>query len=345
MADKSNRPIQMRDGQARLPSFSLAERDRRYGRIRELMRQRGLDCLLAPPAEPYEPQANSRYLTQVGGLQGGAWAILPIEGEATAILGTEREHAMWQANLEWPTDLRWGTGSELVPERLRELGLGHARIGVSGLVDQYRRPEGVIPFTTWNAITRALPEARFEPASDLFEQARVVKGPEEVAVVQAIVQANDATLARMAEVARPGIDEATVWLEMARVLMEHTYDYPARLSLGSGRRPSNASNSMALPIVMEDGGVLSQEVDARLQGYRAQCCHSILVGSRNAEAYREAMGIAIDAFQQLLGLPAATGVGQAGAQRGRGAGHVRAGCRSARGQGRWRVLSHRRPGR
>lgn len=293
-------PFQVLDGRPALPGFSIAERDRRYARVRELMRQHGLDCLIAPPAEPYEPQASSRYLTQIGGLQGGAWAILPLEGEATAIVSSEREQVMWRANLRWPADLRWGEGSRLVPERLRELGLADARIGVTGLVGQYHRAEGVIPFTTWSKLTAALPGARFEPADEVLNLARVVKGAEEIAVIRAIVEANEAAIARMAEVARPGVSEATVWLEMAKVLMSATYDYPARLSLGANGRPANASNTMALPIVLEDGGVLSQEIDARLQGYRAQCNHSILVGSLNADAYREAMQVAIETFLHLV---------------------------------------------
>ena len=52
---------------------------------------------------------------------------------------------------------------------------------------------------------------------------------------------------------------------------------------------------------IEDGSIVSQEIDARLQGYRAQCNHSILVGSRGAEAYRASMRAAVEVFQHLLG--------------------------------------------
>jgi len=70
------------------------------------MSQRDLDCLLAPAADVGEPQANSRYLCQIGGVQGGAWVIFPASGEATAIVASEREQRMWAANLVWPEDLR-----------------------------------------------------------------------------------------------------------------------------------------------------------------------------------------------------------------------------------------------
>src|SRR5947209_17354191 len=107
-------PFAVRDGRRVLPSFSPAERDRRYAGVRARMREAGIDCLIAAPGEPFEPQASSRYLTQIGGLQGAAWAVLPLDGEATAILSSEREHRMWSGHLEWPTDLRWGSQVDLL---------------------------------------------------------------------------------------------------------------------------------------------------------------------------------------------------------------------------------------
>src|SRR3990172_7341623 len=152
-------------GKRVLASFSLAERDRRYAQVRRLMAERNLDCLLAPAADVGEPQANSRYLCQIGGVQGGAWVVFPASGEGTAILSSARELRMWVANLIWPRDIRWGVASELVPARIKELGLERGRIGVTGLVDQYQRPEGVIPFESWRRITAALPNAAFVSAN------------------------------------------------------------------------------------------------------------------------------------------------------------------------------------
>jgi Xaa-Pro dipeptidase len=288
------------NGKRALPSFSLGERDRRYDRVRRLMARQNLDCLLAPAAEVGEPQANSRYLCQIGGVQGGAWVVFPAAGEVTAIVSSERERRMWAAHLAWPQDIRWGNFSDLVPQRLKELNLTKSHIGVTGLSQQYRAPEGTIPFETWRLITAALPQATFIPANDVLEFARIVKGPEEIAVIQRITDANEAAIARMMEIARPGVEEGELWIELAKVLISHTADYPARLSFGSKNRTANASNTMGLPIATEDGGVLSQEIDARLQGYRAQCNHSILVGSKNAETYREAMNIAIECFRGIV---------------------------------------------
>ena len=286
-------------GRRVLPSFSLAEQQRRYDRVRELMQSEGLDCILAPGGDGSEPQAPSRYLCQVGGTQGGAWVVFPASGEPLAVLNSERHLRLWADNLRWPTEMVWGEASELVPDRVKELGLERARIGVAGMTS-VRRAEGVIPHETWSRITRALPGASFVSAEEVLDRARVVKGPEEVAVIEALTGANEAAIVRMMETARPGVEEASVWVEMSDVLIRHTAEYPVRLSLGSNGRSANSGNGMGLPIAMEDGGVLSQEIDASLQGYRGQCNHSILVGSKNADAYREAMTAAIEVQLALV---------------------------------------------
>jgi Xaa-Pro dipeptidase len=292
--------FQLRDGKRVLPSFSLAERDRRFSRVRARMQEAGIECLIAAPGEPFEPQASSRYLTQIGGLQGAAWAVLPVHGEATAILSSEREHRMWSKHLEWPTDLRWGSQIDLLIDRLKELGLARAHIGVAGLAGVHHRPDGIIPYGSWVRIEAALPRVSWVHASDLLDRCRVVKGPEEIAVIQRITHADEAAIRRMVEVARPGLEEADLWLEISEVLTRATGDWPARLSLGSADLPSNTSNTLALPVPIHDGSIVSQEIDARLQGYRAQCNHSILVGTRGAEAYRASMQCAVEVFEHLL---------------------------------------------
>ena len=284
------------------PSFSLAERDHRYARVREFMAERSLDCLLVPASDAETTQDNSRYLCQIGGHSGGAaWVVFPASGEATALVENNRVQAMWKSNLLWPTDIRWGTFSEMVPERVKELGLERSRIGVVGLTDLRAKPEGIIPYETWRRITAALPQAGFVSATQVLALARVVKSPEEIAVIQRVTDANEAAIRRMMEVATPGIEEWTVWLAMTEVLMRHTAGYPSRLSISSNSRRGNSSNGQPLPIAMEDGGILTEEIVARLQGYAAQSNHSILVGTRDADRYRDAMTASIEIFHELVG--------------------------------------------
>ncbi len=286
-------------GRRLLRSFSLAERDGRYARVRELMAAEGLDAVLAPGVDGGEPQAPSRYLCQVGGVPTGPWVVFPASGETVIVFDSERHMRGWTGNLLWSAETVWGEASEVVPEQVKALGLGSARIGVAGMAS-VRRTEGVIPYETWSRITKALPKASFVSGEEVLDCARVVKSPEEVAVLEAITRANEDAIAKMMETARPGVEEGAVWVEMNDVLVWHTAEYPSRLSLGSNNRRGNTGVAAAVPVVMEDGGIVSQEIAARLQGYQAQSNHSILVGSASADGYREAMSAAVDVFQALV---------------------------------------------
>src|SRR5262250_162002 len=70
-----------------VPRFSLAERDRRWRLVRQLMAEEGLDVIVTAVNTGHWDhfQANTRYLTGVGGNCGEASAVFPLEGEVTAI--------------------------------------------------------------------------------------------------------------------------------------------------------------------------------------------------------------------------------------------------------------------
>src|SRR5689334_15155520 len=71
------------------PSFSMAERDRRWGRVRQLMRERGIDVLVAPPNTGSNDkfQADARYLTQFGMNGEQVACIFPVDGKVIGMGG------------------------------------------------------------------------------------------------------------------------------------------------------------------------------------------------------------------------------------------------------------------
>ena len=89
------------------PRFSLAERDRRWKAVRDLMRQHRLDVIVTPNNTGHSTdfQSNTRYLTHCGG--GGdadVAAVFPLEGEVTAIATTAQ--ARWPTVQDWTVDVR-----------------------------------------------------------------------------------------------------------------------------------------------------------------------------------------------------------------------------------------------
>ena len=103
------------------PRFCLKDRDRRWKAVREEMARHKLDVIVTPNNTGHSTdfQANTRYLIHCGG--GGdvdIAAVFPLEGDVTAIATSaalRRHYGM------------------VVVERLKELGVGKGRIGITGL--------------------------------------------------------------------------------------------------------------------------------------------------------------------------------------------------------------------
>ncbi len=107
-----------------IPSFSRAERDRRWRLVREEMREANLDALITLPNQGHWDQfgADARYLTQIGGHQTEVAVAMPLEADVTAIVRGENESEWWGRAQDWVTDLRGSRRSygEPVIDRLKE---------------------------------------------------------------------------------------------------------------------------------------------------------------------------------------------------------------------------------
>src|ERR1700722_11172774 len=120
-----------------IPTFSRAERDRRWSLVRGRMKDEGFDCLVGVPngGRFEQLQANTRYLTQMGGFACEIGVVFPIDGEVTGVVQSGRDIAWWSAGEHRIGDLRncrrlW---SDAVIARLKELKLARAKVGVIGL--------------------------------------------------------------------------------------------------------------------------------------------------------------------------------------------------------------------
>lgn len=284
---------------AEYPRFTVNERDRRWARIRDLMRVRGCDCLVAPGLRDGEEQATSRYLSQIGGIGLNAWVAFPLAGAPTAFVDSDRNQAFAVRMQDWITDIRIGPPSSTVPERLKELELDTGRIGFTELGGDHRFGEGNIPHETMRKLNEALPRAEVYPENEVLGLARVVKGPEEVEVIEQVAAADEAAIRAMCDSARPGTPQADVWRAMADALIRQSDGFPARLSVTFD---GNANQTLGMPIPdrIADGALCSQEICARIRGYRAQCNHTIKVGSGGPRDYLDVMRATIAVYDEML---------------------------------------------
>ncbi|TMA56192.1 MAG: aminopeptidase P family protein [Deltaproteobacteria bacterium] len=221
-----------------LPKFSSAERDRRWRRVRELMRREKLDVIIGFPNQSHwdQFQADIRYLTHIGGHQTEVAVVFPLVSEPTAFVRGGNEIEWWSIAQDWLKDIRPSRRSWSPPliARMKELQLDNARIGVSGLSGLLRAPEGTVVVGMLDQVRQAFPRAQFENATEILQDARSIKSPEEVAWMERAAEILDQVVAAILARAKPGVMEnemvATIW----QTIIANGGDYPSMTHWGAG---------------------------------------------------------------------------------------------------------------
>lgn len=289
-----------------VPHFSVAERDRRWSRVRELMARDDIDVIVAPSnTGAWEHlAANTRYLTGIGGHGAPVAAVFPADGEVTAITGPVPTPEYWRGYQDWVTDIRpsfFGFGRATV-DRLRELGVDRSRIGFAGLAGLPRRPEGAVTYGDWLAVREAFPEADLVNAQPLLEEARYRKSDEEVAFLGHAVELVERAIEVLAKEARPGVSEASVYGRMVASMVEGGGELPT-LILWSAGNPQPARNAFG-PTTrrLQRDDVISAEIEARYAGYCGQVTIQAVVGSVPDQLHQmfQLQQRAVDACYQKL---------------------------------------------
>src|SRR5215831_7446326 len=171
-----------------VPRFSLAEREHRWRRVRQLMERDGLDVIVVPSSSRLAGHA--RYLRCIGGNNAPAAVVFPRSGEVTALTGPVPSYDYWLRFQEWVTDIRahfFSEGEALVA-RLRGLSFERDRIGLVGLADLPRLPDGVIPHGLYMKLRQAFPQAELMNATFLLDEARFVKSSEEIDLLECSIE-------------------------------------------------------------------------------------------------------------------------------------------------------------
>lgn len=267
-----------------VPRFSLAERDRRWARVRTLMANEGIDALFVAPNTGFfdQFQANLRYLTGLGGNNCQLAAIFPAAGEVTAITSPDVDRSIWLERADWVTDIRaigsgWGY-VQMAIERLKELGLTRARIGLPGLAGNTRYPEGVFSHGMYELLRNALPDAELVNANPLLERARFVKSDEEIAFVQRAVGLAERALEVFAAEARPGVPECVVYARMLAAMVERGGELPTMILWSVGWPQPKSNYYMPSSRPMQRGDAIVMELEGRWGGYIGQVTQIAFVG-------------------------------------------------------------------
>jgi Xaa-Pro aminopeptidase len=287
------------------PTFSLAERDRRWAAVRANMAkpQWNLDAIITVVSD--QVGANARYLTQVELVRysGGSPQVLFARDPAKTVLvqaSAARHVEEWTARLKdggWLADgkmkLLPETGGEALAKRLVAEGFNRpgARIGVAKLKGTRFDPDGVVSVTLLDTLKAALPGAVFLPIEKWgqdagpIDEVMLTKSPEEQEAIRLAVKANEQGLAAMVAASRNGATrQADLWWAAFATMAAGTGDDILRLSIGLNEG-GNASLGEANGDPMRVGQFCSQEISSGFQGYGCQINHTFFIGNSSTPGY------------------------------------------------------------
>jgi Xaa-Pro dipeptidase len=285
-----------------LAKFSHTERERRWSRVRDLMRREHMDAVIGFPNQSHSDQfqADVRYLSHIGGHQTEVAVVFPMSGEVTAFVRGRNEVDWWTIAQDSVTDIRasrrsWG---EPIIERLKELKVDQAVIGVSGLSGLLRAPEGTVVAGMLEKVRAAFPVAKFQNATELLQEARSVKGPKEVAWIERAANILDRTVEAILVKARPGVMEnemvATIW----QTIIANGGDYPSMTHWGAGVGVPWACR-IAPHRPLQPGDMINTELEAKYSGYIAQTVQAACLGKIPSELKR-AFDVSVQVFDELV---------------------------------------------
>jgi len=166
------------------PTFSDAEMADRVTRARAEMDARGLDSLVVHGASGIGTsvgQVNVQYLARYAAVV-ETFLVVPSEGELTMCLAVPF-HIPNARALSSVDDIRWGDSLGRAIERLRKVGVAAGRIGIVG-TGNVSHAGTTLFHEQWQRLGAELPEASFENATVWFDDLRLTKSDEEIAVMR-----------------------------------------------------------------------------------------------------------------------------------------------------------------
>jgi Xaa-Pro dipeptidase len=293
---------------ATIPTYSFAERDRRWSLANRLMEEHGLDALLvygdregAFPAF-YSPDA---WFTNE---RPGSIVIVPKGEEPIVIvfLTTVIEdhiQAVATGHKSWirPENIYAGKMGSNVVEIIEDRGLDKCTFGVVGL-EPYPPYyfDGVIPYNTWKGIVDDLPDARFETVGSDFFARTSVKSAEEIAVLKWSATIGEKMCAAMRDTARPGVGEHEIYAAALNTAARNG-GYCGQILLGSGPefvgwgQPTWLYRPEA-PRTIQEGDVILSEVFSSFGLLETQHQPAIAVGNVHSD-FHDAAALARASYE------------------------------------------------
>lgn len=288
--------------------FSLEERDRRWRKVRSLMKREGVDLLVCMPCTNSHDrgQADARYLTQLGENSDETTVAFPIEGAVTA---WHSRPGVWPSS-NWFEDIRGaqrGSGGATLVEWINENpSYKSATIAVAGLTSNpmthCRALEGEVNWQSVEILKAAFPAARIVSASTVLGEARWTKSDEEIAFLRKGTEIAELTLDAIREFAREGVRERHVFAKMLYANADAGGSFTPMFGWISGPQ-GKPYHRLEQPSFRSfgDRDMLSVEIEGRWGGYIAQIDQTAVINAP-IDGMADAMKLGYEAFDKSLEL-------------------------------------------
>jgi Xaa-Pro dipeptidase len=254
------------------PMLSLNERERRWKRTRDLMKEKGLECLVVfgKGREKFDYYITNEPLEGI--------IIFPLAGEpiyslwtpnrATLHLETVLKDEKW-----WVNDVRVGSSGASVVEALQEKGMDRAKIGTVGMSF---RGDGIIPYKTWTYILEKLPNATFVDVTQSYCEMIMVKSDEELKLLRRSADIGEMACEVMMKVVKVGVPETEIYSAVMSTIYSHgAITSAAFFILKTG--PDNVSWTSPIwvhrggpPRVLQKGDIVNCELFPIYGGFETQ---------------------------------------------------------------------------
>lgn len=262
-----------------------SEFKQRLSKVQEEVSKEGLDALLIHSNE--SDFANVRYLSDYWPLFETAGVLVPKEGDAILIIGPEsetfaRDRSKIQkirkvleyresADPEYP-GVPISTFEEIFQEAIPQ---GVNKLGIAGY--------SILPLPIYNALKKAIPNATVVRADDILARMRMIKSPNEIALLKEANRISEIALGEVLKAIRPGVTE----LQMVGVAQKAMYDNGAEYEampqyIFSGKSTSHAISRPSYKVIKE-GEMIQLGIGARVGGYSASVGRPVCLGKMPSE--------------------------------------------------------------
>jgi Xaa-Pro aminopeptidase len=250
--------------------LSKQELERRYAVVRAKMKEKKLDVLLVSGIRFVAASGYLRYLTNWAEPFGGEVLIFPISGAPTFLARTG-ERALLLKNFLGIEAITGSTGAQAA-QALKKMGF--KQVGLCGLKTM------VAEF--YVQLTNALPGVEFIEASDILDEARMIKSEEELGWIRRSAELTDVAFQVFSSLLRPGRREADIFIEVEHAVKqrgaENTY-----FMMSSDPKPVAKFLDLAFDTYEEGDVVLFNAEIAGPGGYYTQLERTFYLGAPSKE--------------------------------------------------------------